>query len=214
MSMSSFWRSRALDCSDSTWHLGIMKLFSKIHALRQRIEASIATAAAKEQSHLGARTKFGSGGRIYNIQGDRRRVQIGADGHIWGHLQIFAHEGRIQIGDWFYAGPQSTIWSSDPTGIKIGNRVLVSWGVHIHDTNSHPMDAAARFAQTKAILKSGHPSVDPGIRSAPVVIGDDVWIGTGAMVMKGVTIGDRAIISAGVVIRNDVPCDALVRTSN
>ncbi|WP_192358462.1 acyltransferase [Mesorhizobium mediterraneum] len=125
-------------------------------------------------------------------------------------MQIFAHEGRIEIGDWFFLGAGSTVWSSDPIGIKIGKRVLVSSGVVIHDTNSHPMDPEKRFAQTRAIFKTGHPRIDPGIRSAPVTIGDDVWIGTGAMIMKGVTVGDRAIISAGAIVRSDVPSDALV----
>ncbi|RWQ13923.1 MAG: hypothetical protein EOR92_28270 [Mesorhizobium sp.] len=78
-------------------------------------------------------------------------------------------------------------------------------------TNSHPMDPQKRFAQMQAIFREGHSRVDPGIRSAPITIGDDVWIGNSAMIMKGVTIGDRAIISAGSIVRSDVPADALVR---
>jgi acetyltransferase-like isoleucine patch superfamily enzyme len=183
---------------------------STILALRRRFWAAIATSAAKEQAILGERTRFGEEGGISNIFGDRSRISIGAEGFIRGHLQVFAHEGSIVIGDWFYAGPGSTIWSSDASGIKIGDRVLVSWGVHIHDTNSHPLEAKQRFAQTEAILKRGHPNVDPGIRSAPVTIGNDVWICTGAMIMKGVTIGDRAIISAHSIVRKDVPADGFV----
>ncbi|RWB31825.1 MAG: acetyltransferase [Mesorhizobium sp.] len=188
-----------------------MRIFSIILALRRRFWSWIATGAARENAIIGPRTRFGAGAEIFNIHGDRSRVLIGADSHLDGHLQIFAHEGRIEIGDWFFLGAGSTVWSSDSIGIKIGKRVLVSSGVVIHDTNSHPMDPEKRFAQTKAIFKSGHPRIDPGIRSAPVVIGDDVWIGTGAMIMKGVTIGDRAIISAGSIVRSDVPADALVR---
>ncbi|RWF69588.1 MAG: acyltransferase [Mesorhizobium sp.] len=188
-----------------------MRFFSAILAIHRRFWSWIATRAARENAIIGPRTKFGAGAEIFNIHGERTRVKIGADSHIDGHLQVFAHEGRIDIGDEFYLGPGSTVWSSDSIGIKIGNRVTVSWGVAIHDTNSHPMDPQKRHAQMQAILKTGHPRVDPGIRSAPVVIGDDVWIGTGAMVMKGVTIGDRAIISAGSIVRSDVPAGALVR---
>lgn len=187
-----------------------MRIFSTILALRRRFWSWIATGAAKENATIGPRTRFGAGAEIFNIHGDRSRVSIGADSHLDGHLQIFAHEGRIEIGDWFFLGAGSTVWSSDPIGIKIGKRVLVSSGVVIHDTNSHPMDPEKRFAQTTAIFKTGHPRIDPGIRSAPVTIGDDVWIGTGAMIMKGVTVGDRAIISAGAIVRSDVPSDALV----
>lgn len=188
-----------------------MRIFSTILAIRRRFWSWIATGAAKESAIIGPRTRFGAGAEIFNIHGDRSRVSIGADSHLDGHLQVFAHEGRIEIGDWFYLGAGSTIWSSDPVGIKIGNRVLVSSYVAIHDTNSHPMDADKRFAQTQAIWRRGHPRIDPGIRSAPVTIGDDVWIGTGAMIMKGVKIGDRAVISAGSIVRSDVPADALVR---
>ncbi|WP_352452890.1 acyltransferase [Mesorhizobium sp. M0106] len=191
-----------------------MRIFSAILALRRRILAWIATGAAKENAIIGPRTRFGAGAEIFNIHGDRSRVKIGADCHLDGHLQIFAHEGRIEIGDFFVLGAGSTVWSSDPVGIRIGRGVIVAKDVVIHDTNSHPMDAAARFVQTKAILTMGHPRVDPGIRSAPVTIGDDVWIGTGAMIMKGVTIGDRAIISAGAIVRSDVPADSLVRAPN
>ncbi|RWD44654.1 acyltransferase [Mesorhizobium sp.] len=191
-----------------------MRLFSAILAIRRRFWSWIATGAAKENAIIGPRTRFGAGAEIFNIHGDRSRVKIGADSHLDGHLQVFAHEGRIEIGDWCYVGAGSTIWSSDPVGIKIGKGVLVSSGVAIHDTNSHPMDHEKRFAQTVAIFRAGHPRADPGIRSAPVTIGDDVWIGSGAMIMKGVTIGDRAIISARAIVRSDVPADALVRATD
>ncbi|OJX71447.1 MAG: hypothetical protein BGO93_08485 [Mesorhizobium sp. 65-26] len=160
---------------------------------------------------IGPRTTFGPGAEIYNIHGERSRVKIGANCHIGGHLQIFAHEGRIEIGDFFVLQDGCKVWSSDPVGIKIGKGVIVASGAIIHDTNSHPMDAEKRFAQTVAIMKTGHPRVDPGIRSAPVIIGDYVWIGTGAKILKGVTIGDGAIISAGAIVRSDVPPGTLVR---
>lgn len=190
-----------------------MRPFSIFLAIRRRFETWIATRAARENAILGPRTKFGPGAEIYNIHGERSRVKIGADCYLGGHLQIFAHEGRIEIGDLFVLGDGCKIWSSDPVGIKIGSGVIVASGVIIHDTNSHPMDAAKRRAQTMAIMTTGHPRVDPGIRSAPVVIGDDVWIGTGAMILKGVTIGDRAVIGAGAIVKTDVPPDGFVKSA-
>lgn len=171
----------------------------------------LATRAARSQGRLGRGVKFGQGGNILNINGDRDRVAIGDFSYVAGHLQVFAHEGRIEIGEWFYIGPRSTVWSSSPGGIKIGKRVLVSFDVHIHDTNSHPMDPGARFGQTRDILTTGHPRQDPGIDARPIVIGDDVWIGTGAMILKGVTIGDRAIIGARAMVRSNVPADSIVK---
>ena len=44
----------------------------------------------------------------------------------------------------------------------------------------------------------------------PIVIGDDVWIGGGGIVLAGVTIGDRSVIGAGAVVTRDVPSDVVV----
>lgn len=183
----------------------ILKIFN-------RVADYLHSSAARSQGSVGRGTRFGQGGGIVNIHGDKNRVTIGDNGYIAASLQIFAHEGRIEIGDWFYIGPRSTVWSSNPDGVKIGNRVLISFDVHIHDTNSHPMNPNARFQQTQHILTKGHPKKDPGIASEPIVIGDDVWIGAGARIMKGVTIGNGAIISAGAIVRTDVPPNSLVRS--
>lgn len=191
-----------------------MRPVSAILAIRRRFLRALATRAARENARLGPGTVFGPEGEVVNIARDPARIVIGRNGYIAGALQVFAHGGRIRIGDWCYVGPQSTIWSSDAAGVELGDRVLISWGVHVHDTDSHPLDSAARFAQTQAILTTGHPRTDPGIRSAPVRIGNDVWIGTGAMIFKGVTIGDGAIIGARAIVRRDVPAGGIVRPQN
>jgi acetyltransferase-like isoleucine patch superfamily enzyme len=48
------------------------------------------------------------------------------------------------------------------------------------------------------------------VRVAPVDIGDDVWIGRGALVLPGVTIGDGAVVAAGAVVTKDVPAGSVV----
>ena len=70
----------------------------------------------------------------------------------------------------------------------------------VYDLDGHPLDAERR--------RNGEPS--PAEEIKPVVIGDDVWIGTGAVILKGVTIGDRAVIAARSVVTADVPCDVIV----
>ena len=84
--------------------------------------------------------------------------------------------------------------------IWIGKNCLFSTGVHVYDLDGHPLDAAAR--------RSGLPSPSESIK--PVRIGDDVWVGNGAILLKGVTIGDRAIIAARSVVTKDVPADTIV----
>lgn len=76
----------------------------------------------------------------------------------------------------------------DQGGIRIGDRVLVGHNV-VMATLDHDLDPARR-----TVL---HP--------APIVIGDDVWIGASSTITKGVTIGDGAVIAAGAVVTRDVP---------
>jgi len=77
---------------------------------------------------------------------------------------------------------------------------LLATGVRVFDFDGHPLDAERR--------RRYEPTPAEGIR--PVIIGDDVWIGTGAIILKGVTIGDRAIVGAGAVVAKDVPADVVV----
>ncbi|MBB2705989.1 UNVERIFIED_ORG: acetyltransferase-like isoleucine patch superfamily enzyme [Rhizobium etli] len=175
---------------------------------RERLLAGLATSAAKRDALIAASTKLGSEGRVINIRNDKNAVKVGPNGMIRGELLTFGFGGRIEIGDWFYLGPQSTIWSASE--IVIGDRVLISHSVAIHDSDSHPTDPQLRFEQTRQILTSGHPRKNPGVKTKPVLIGNDVWIGMGAIILKGVTIGDRAIIGARAIVKTNVPADGFV----
>lgn len=74
--------------------------------------------------------------------------------------------------------------------IRIGYGVAIGPEVMIRDSDNH--------------------SVDGKVATAPVVIGNQVWIGARAIILKGVTIGDGAVIAAGAVVSRDVPAGALV----
>ena len=188
----------------------IAQLAAALLKIAEVTSAKLRTAAARVQATLADDVRVLAEGRIINIYGDPTNVRVGSHGRIRGDLLIFAHGGRIDIGSWFYLGPGSMIWSSDETGIVVGDRVLVSANVIIHDTDSHPISPRTRFEQTKQVFERGHPSTNPGIRSAPIRIGDDVWIGAGAMILKGVSIGDAAVIGAGSVVTKDVPSGTIV----
>lgn len=139
--------------------------------------------------------------RIRNIAGDSKRIVIGRDSIIQGELAVFAHGGQIQLGDWCYVGEQSRIWSAG--SIVIGNRVLIAHGVNIFDNLTHPIRATERHAQFKEIAKAGHPR-DISLGERPVRIQDDAWIGAGAFVLRGVTVGTGAIVAAGAVVTKDI----------
>ncbi len=76
--------------------------------------------------------------------------------------------------------------------IRIGNRVLVGSGVLINDSDSHPIHPDNRHDATR-------------IGISPVVIGDDVFIGARAIILKGVHIGKGAVVGAGAVVAGNVP---------
>ena len=79
--------------------------------------------------------------------------------------------------------------------VTVGDFTLFGPGVHIY-TATHPLDADERRT---------------GMESAkPVRIGADVWVGGGAILVPGVTVGDRAVIGAGSVVTKDVPAGAVV----
>lgn len=84
--------------------------------------------------------------------------------------------------------------------IRLGRHCLIASGAVVYDMDGHPTDALRR--------RAGEPTPPEAI--APVVLGDDVWVGTGATILKGVTVGDRAIIAARAVVTSDVPPDCIV----
>jgi acetyltransferase-like isoleucine patch superfamily enzyme len=145
--------------------------------------------------------------RIRNIAGDSKRIVIGRDSIIQGELAVFAHGGQIQLGDWCYLGEQARIWSAG--SIIVGNRVLIAHAVNIFDNLTHPIRASDRHAQFREIAKAGHPR-DISLGERPVRIEDDAWIGAGAFVLRGVTIGAGAIIAAGAVVTKDIAPYCLV----
>lgn len=83
--------------------------------------------------------------------------------------------------------------------ITIEDHVNIGAGVKIYDTDFHPIGAMARRAHDVSQIKS-----------APVRICRDAWLGAESMVLKGVTIGARSIVAARAVVVKDVPDDCIV----
>jgi acetyltransferase-like isoleucine patch superfamily enzyme len=136
-------------------------------------------------------------------------INIEKNSVIGCELFVFAHAGRISIGENCYIGEGSRIWSS--SAINIGNRVYISFNVNIHDTNSHSIDAYLRSQHFLEIMTSGHSKENRfDIKSCPIVIEDDVWIGFNSTILKGVKIGKGSIVGACSVVTKDVPANVLV----
>lgn len=96
---------------------------------------------------------------------------------------------KIAIGNRTTIGFYTFIYAS--TNITIGNDCLIAPFVYIVDSD-HSIEKNTRINQQKN-------------KTAPIVINDDVWISTGAKILKGVTIGKGAVIAAGAIVTTDVP---------
>ncbi len=145
---------------------------------------------------------------IKNYRQIRSGINIGANSVVEGELMLFRHDGNIAIGTDCYVGPGTRIWSAKK--ISIGNRVLISYGVSIHDNISHPIDPVLRHEDFKHIFFKGGFQENVDLKEEPISIGDDAWIGFNVIILKGVTIGKGAVIGAGSVITENVPENAIV----
>lgn len=99
---------------------------------------------------------------------------------------VFYHHSKIRLGS--YVGIGENVILRGGEGITIGNRVNIAAGA--------------------AIVSVGHPLIPPRWAAhvgAPIVIGNEVWIGVNAVVLPGVTIGEGAVVAAGAVVTKDVP---------
>lgn len=138
----------------------------------------------------------------FRLRGSRARILIGkrfsarskSRGNAIGVFQpvlitAWGQDALVEIGDDVRISGCSITAEQH---IKIGNRVMIGSGVLIMDTDAHPLDAEAR-------RKNSAP------KTAPILIEDDVFIGTRAIILKGVRIGQGAVVAAGAVVARDVP---------
>jgi acetyltransferase-like isoleucine patch superfamily enzyme len=105
-------------------------------------------------------------------------------------LASVAPGSAIEIGDGSGISGASIVARC---AITIGKRVFIGAGACIWDSDFHPLDAD---------LRREHPTRDA--RSAPVRIEDEVFIGARALILKGVTVGRRAVVGAAAVVTKDV----------
>lgn len=100
---------------------------------------------------------------------------------------------NIHVGENFFANFECVIL--DVCEVRIGNNCMLAPGVHIY-TAAHPLNPTER--------NSGREF------GKPVTIGNNVWIGGGAIINPGVNIGDNAVIASGAVVTKDVPENVVV----
>jgi acetyltransferase-like isoleucine patch superfamily enzyme len=127
--------------------------------------------------HMGRNVRINSSYEA-NPVGGFRTALVSVNG---GTIEIGANTGISNSG--IFAFEQ----------VKVGEDVYMGAGCNIYDSNFHSVHHKER------------KNANSGIKSAPVTIGDRVFIGAHSLILKGVTIGADSVIAAGAVVVKDVP---------
>lgn len=144
----------------------------------------------------------------FKIFSNSNEISIGENTTVGCFFIFESDTGSIVVGDNTYIGGSTLISRSS---IRIGSNVTIAWGTTIYDHSSHSLDYRERrndiarqvnaYREGKDIIATKDWST---VKTAPIVVQDDVWIGFNCIILKGVTIGEGAIIGAGSVVRDDV----------
>ena len=128
-------------------------------------------------------------------------LTIGDHSNIEGSLVFEKADAHITIGSRTHVGNGTLVAAA--CKIDIGNDVLIAFNALLMDHNSHSLlfrerrNDVTEWIQDRKDWKS--------VLVAPIVIGDRAWIGTRAIILKGVTVGEGGIVAAGSVVTKDVP---------
>jgi acetyltransferase-like isoleucine patch superfamily enzyme len=128
----------------------------------------------------------------------KARILVGEHAIVYENARIEAHgEGTIRIGDCAVIG-DARIYCRNK--VTIGARLLASWNVLIQDFDPHPLDPALRARQVEDICGLPAKKLDWDFSSEEIEIGEDVWLGANATVLKGAKIGAGCVVAAGAVV--------------
>ncbi len=140
--------------------------------------------------------------RCLRLEQPAARITLGEDSIVYEHARIEAYgEGRIELGPCSILGD---IRISSRSRITIGARFLSSWNVFIQDFDPHPLDPELRGQQVERMCGkklAGKATIDDWtFPTSDISIGDDVWVGANATILKGARIGPGTIVAASAVV--------------
>jgi len=144
----------------------------------------------------------------YRLQG----MQIGSKTQLppiqvnWPHQIVIGRACKLEAGIRF---KYDAAWKPGPS-VRIGNHVFIGSGCEFNITShigigDHSLIASGcRFIDHNHGIEPGLPMSEQDCPAAPISIGEDVWLGCNVVVLKGVKIGDGAVIGAGAVVTKTV----------
>lgn len=171
----------------------MLKIVALLDQLAQGVFSSVAKLRYRHSLKISGPLRIGRGfviRRFRVVNGTLPPLKIEAAGHnTIGIGVIIQGGGQLNLGEMSFIGDYCVIGCNSE--ITIGRDVMIAQAVTIRDTDH-------AFARTDI------PMNRQGITTAPIRIGNDVWIGHGAVILKGVTIGSGAIVAAGALVNRDV----------
>lgn len=140
--------------------------------------------------------------RIRRASGNR--LSIGDQSIIHADISFEDKGGEVRIGCRTFIGRSNLVCYRS---VVIGDDVIMSWGITVVDHDSHSVDWTKR--EHDVHLWANERKIWDHVARAPVKISNKVWIGFNVSVLKGVTIGEGAVIGACSVVTRDIPPYAL-----
>ena len=185
----------------------LKKIYSYIRHLRKNIKMIfVRREIARNCTLEGACHGFRIDSRVWLACGSTRDDVVLCDhSEMFGIINSYNH-GKVVMHEWSKLGPDSVI--SCANHIEIGRDTAIAFGVMVVDHNYHPVNPDDR----RYMRHTPHRSPERSPRyaaSAPIIIGENVLLGSDSRICKGVTIGDNAIIAANSVVTHDVPANAI-----
>ena len=175
--------------------LSIGRLFRAIPVIGARIGSILQRgflSIAYPDVRLGVKTQISRSAVVRATDGGA--IHVGDDASIGPDTQLLCKGGNLKIGARGFVGQGCVIVSIQ--SIEIGTDALIAEYVVIRDQD-HEFDGPTAIAQS-------------GMRTSPIKIGHNVWIGAKATITRGVSIGDNAVVGANAVVTGDVPANAVV----
>lgn len=136
-------------------------------------------------------------------------VVIDAGAMVGCNFIFESDHGKVCIGEKTFVGPRTSLISRE--SITIGKYVFIAWGCYIYDHNSHSLNWQDRYNDLETQIRdyedSGNYVLNKDwshVGSAPIFIEDRAWIGFESVILKGVRIGEGAIVGARSVVTKDV----------
>lgn len=154
--------------------------------------------------------------KIFNLPKKPKKIlKIGEYSHIFANFNLVRSSAQIKIGKRCQIG---NVNFNCAEKIEIGDDVLMAWGITVIDHDSHSLfwserknDASQCYQDYLADRNNFIRNKDwSHVKSKPIIIGNKAWIGFNATILKGVLIGEEAVVGACSVVTKNVPARSVV----